>query len=110
VKPSGATTAPLDSPRAIPEVSEPVFQPVSIEEGIRQVTNDLPFDYSSDFDGPRQSPSDDIIEFPMEIGWPKDSPRTTEMARKPFVSFSNQSFSLATTEAGTPTLKLQRAW
>jgi hypothetical protein len=42
----------------------------------------------------------------MEIGWPEDSPRTKEMARNPFVSFSNQSFSLATTEAGAPTLKL----
>jgi hypothetical protein len=83
-----------------------VFWPRTIWRGDKGVTYDLPIDYSSDFDGPRQGPSDDIIEFLLEIGWPEDSPRTKEVARKPFVSFSNQSFSLATTEAGTPTLKL----
>ena len=76
------------------------------QRGHRGVTDGLPIDYSSNFDGPGSSPGDDIIEFLMEIGWPEDSPRTKEMARNPFVSFSNQFFSLATTEAGTPTHKL----
>jgi hypothetical protein len=70
------------------------------------VTYELPIDYSSGFDGPNHDPSDDIIEFLMGVGWPKDSSRTRKTVKKLFVSFSNQSFSLATHEAGSPTLKL----
>jgi hypothetical protein len=79
------------------------FQASITGKFIRVVTDGLPTRYSADFDSPRLDPGDAIIEFLVGIARPVDPRGHQQMTAIPFVFIRNQSFPLATLEAGGAT-------